>query len=63
MLYSVILWREWRASGGLTTFDGGSTRKSLIATLRYLSSMEMHSPHWKDDGHAASLLAGAIEND
>ena len=38
-------------------------RKSLIAVLRYLASMEMHSPHWKEDGHAAGLLAGAIEND
>ena len=38
-------------------------RKSLIAVLRYLASIEMKIPHWKDDGHAAALLAGAIEND
>jgi hypothetical protein len=38
-------------------------RKSLIAVLRYLASMELHSPNWKEDGHAAALLAGAIEND
>ena len=40
-----------------------SQRKSLISILRYLASMEMKIPHWKDDGHAAALLAGAIENE
>jgi hypothetical protein len=38
-------------------------RKSLIAILRYLATMELHSPNWKEDGHSAALLAGAIEND
>jgi putative DNA methylase len=38
-------------------------RKSLIIILRYLASMEVKILHWKDDGHAASLVAGTLEND
>jgi hypothetical protein len=38
-------------------------RKSLIIILRYLASMEFKIPNWKDDGHAAGLVAGALEND
>ena len=38
-------------------------RKSLIAILRYLASMEFKIPNWKDDGHAAGLVAGTLEND
>ncbi|MBZ5617818.1 MAG: DUF1156 domain-containing protein [Acidobacteriia bacterium] len=38
-------------------------RKSLIVILRYLASMEVKIPNWKDDGHAAGLVAGALEND
>jgi len=38
-------------------------RKSLIVILRYLASMEVKIPTWRDDGHAAGLVAGALEND
>jgi hypothetical protein len=38
-------------------------RKSLIIILRYLASMEVKMSTWKDDGHAAGLVAGALEND
>ena len=38
-------------------------RKSLIIILRYLASMEVKISTWKDDGHAAGLVAGALEND
>lgn len=38
-------------------------RKSLITILRYLASMELKVARWKDDGHAAGLVAGALEND
>lgn len=38
-------------------------RKSLIAILRYLASMELKILNWRDDGHAAGLVAGALEND
>jgi adenine-specific DNA methylase len=40
-----------------------SHRKSLIIILRYLASMELKVSGWKDDGHAAGLVAGALEND
>lgn len=38
-------------------------RKALIIILRYLASMEMKIQTWRDDGHAAGLVAGALEND
>lgn len=40
-------------------------RRSLIAILRYLGRLEQITtmPHWKQDAHAARLLAGAVEND
>ena len=38
-------------------------RKALIAILRYLASMELKVAYWKDDGHAAALVAGALEDD
>lgn len=40
-------------------------RRSLIAILRYLSRLEQitNLSHWKQDAHAAGLLAGAVEND
>lgn len=43
--------------------DYWNQRKSLIEIFRYLASMEMKSPHWKQDAEAARLLAGAVEND
>lgn len=38
-------------------------RKALIVILRYLASMELKVAGWKHDGHAAGLVAGALEND
>jgi putative DNA methylase len=43
--------------------DYWSHRKSMIIILRYLSSMELKVSGWKNDGHAAGLVAGALEND
>jgi adenine-specific DNA methylase len=40
-----------------------SQRKALIIILRYLGSMELKVSGWRDDGHAAGLVAGALEND
>jgi hypothetical protein len=38
-------------------------RKNLLEVLNYLPSMEIKSSHWKEDGRAARLVSGAVEND
>lgn len=43
--------------------DYWSQRKTLIALLRYLSRFENSLPTWQSDAKAATLLAGALEND
>jgi len=43
--------------------DYWSQRKTLIALLRYLSRFENTLPTWQSDAKAATLLAGALEND
>jgi len=35
----------------------------LIVMLRYLASRGLDLEHWKQDAEAATLLAGALEND
>lgn len=42
-----------------------SQRKYIIEILRYLARLGLNSnmPQWKEDAHAARLLAGALEND
>ncbi|MGH8020953.1 MAG: hypothetical protein ACREIA_22255 [Opitutaceae bacterium] len=43
--------------------DYWSNRKALIALLGYLARFEHTLPEWKEDGAAARLLSGALEND
>ena len=45
--------------------DYWNQKKTIIAVLRYLATMahHEHAPHWEQDAEAASLLAGAVEND
>jgi adenine-specific DNA methylase len=38
-------------------------RKTLLEIMRYLASMQHKVERWKEDGHAAELVAGALEND
>jgi putative DNA methylase len=38
-------------------------RKTMIEVLRYLASLELKVERWKGDGHAAALVAGALENE
>lgn len=38
-------------------------RKALIVVLQYLAAMSKKSEHWQQDGEAARLVAGAVEND
>jgi hypothetical protein len=40
-----------------------NNRKTLIVMLRYLASRGLDLEHWKQDAEAATLLAGALEND
>jgi hypothetical protein len=40
-----------------------NNRKTLIVILRYLASRGLDLEHWKKDSEAATLLAGALEND
>jgi len=40
-----------------------NNRKILIVILRYLASRGLDLEHWKQDAAAATLLAGALEND
>jgi hypothetical protein len=40
-----------------------SHRKTLIAILQYLSRFQHSLPGWQADAKAATLLAGALEND
>lgn len=43
--------------------DYWSHRKTLIAILQYLSRFQHSLPGWDQDAKAATLLAGALEND
>ena len=43
--------------------DYWQQRKHLLEILRYLSTMGLKLPHWREDARAAQLLAGAVEND
>jgi adenine-specific DNA methylase len=43
--------------------DYWQQRKHLLEILRYLSTMGLKLPHWREDAKAAELLAGAVEND
>jgi len=40
-----------------------NNRKTLIVILRYLASRGLDLEQWKEDAEAATLLAGALEND
>jgi putative DNA methylase len=43
--------------------DYWSHRKTIIAILHYLARFHHSLPSWQADSKAASLLAGALEND
>ena len=43
--------------------DYWNQRTNIIEILRYLSTMGYKIDHWKKDAEAASLLAGAVQND
>jgi hypothetical protein len=43
--------------------DYWSRRKNLIVVLNYLSTMALKLDSWRQDGEAARLVAGAVEND
>lgn len=38
-------------------------RRTLVEVLRYLGRYALQLSHWKEDGEAATVLAGAVEND
>lgn len=55
-----ILGRNWLK----TEFpDYWNQRKKLIVVLNYLATMAIKSENWRQDGEAARLVAGAVEND
>ncbi len=43
--------------------DYWDRRRTLIEVLRYLSRVTAPLPHWREDAAAATLVAGALEND
>lgn len=43
--------------------DYWNQRKKLIIVLNYLATMAIKSENWRQDGEAARLVAGAVEND
>jgi hypothetical protein len=53
--------RNWLKGEPGTQYRG--LRKPLLEIMRYLASMQHKVERWKDDGHAAELVAGALEND
>jgi len=43
--------------------DYWQQRRLIIEILKYLGTMEYKIPHWDKDAKAATLLAGAVDND
>ncbi|MFZ5449961.1 MAG: anti-phage-associated DUF1156 domain-containing protein [Thermodesulfobacteriota bacterium] len=43
--------------------DYWNQRQKLITVLHYLAAMGIKSENWRQDGEAARLVAGAVEND
>jgi len=43
--------------------DYWNQRQKLIVVLHYLAAMGIKSENWRQDGEAARLVAGAVEND
>jgi len=43
--------------------DYWQQRRLIIEILKYLGTMEYKIPHWEKDAKAATLLAGAVDND
>lgn len=43
--------------------DYWNQRQKLIAVLHYLATMGIKLENWRQDGEAARLVAGAVEND
>jgi hypothetical protein len=43
--------------------DYWNQRKRLVVVLNYLATMALKLESWRQDGEAARLVAGAVEND